>query len=228
MYFAMRFALAILAALLLAPGARGEIVVIDYEDLVEGALGDPLTHQGVTYRDLNTVSGVFPDGSTFDPQPDDQFIAEDATVFYNDFPSYGSPVHALTFGLAFVPGGNLTIGPLATVTMDLPQPAVSASLDLAYYENGVWGGIVYHLDAYDQGQLVASDSFVIADVEPRDNPAVATLQVSGAPFTELHLYATYEDSYSMPRGMIDDLTLDFVGPVPTENVSWGRVKRTWR
>jgi len=51
-------------------------------------------------------------------QPDNEFIAEDARLFYIDLPGYGSPAHALTFGIALVPGENLSIGPLSTATMD--------------------------------------------------------------------------------------------------------------
>mgnify|MGYP000864643416 CR=1 FL=1 len=211
----------------LAGTARAETIVIDYEDLAEGSLGDPLLHQGVTYHDLNTVSGVFPNGETFDPQPQDEFILENAGLFYNDFPGYGSPVNALTFGIAFIPGENLTIGALSTVTMDLPAPATSASLDLAYYENGVWGGIVYHLDALHEGQVVASDSFTISDNGGRDNPAASSLEVSGVLFDQLHLYATFGADYSMPRGMIDDLTITFSDGVPTVETRWGRMKESF-
>ncbi|MDM7916114.1 MAG: hypothetical protein QUU85_12735 [Candidatus Eisenbacteria bacterium] len=203
--------LALAAALSIVPLAGAETVVSDYEDLTEGGQGDPFTYQGVTYHDLNTVSGVFPDGSTFDPQPDDQFIIENAGVFYIDFPAYGSPVNALTFGIAWVPGENLTMGPLSTVTLDLDQPATEASLDLAYYENGPWGGIVFHFDALSQGQVVASDSFDISNLGGRDNPAIRTLAVSAGEITQLKLYATFGEEYSMPRAMIDDLTITYGG-----------------
>jgi hypothetical protein len=208
--------------------ALATTVVIDFEDLTEGPQGDPLTHMGVTYHDLNNVSGVFPDGSTFESQPGDEFIVENAGVFYADFPAYGSPVNALTFGIAYVPGDNLTIGPLSTVTMDLDAPASEASLDLAFYENGPWGGIEFHLDALNEGQVVASDSFVISDLGGRDNPAIATLSVAGANFTDLHLYATYGADYSMPRAMIDDLTLTRDEAVASATTTWGRVRSLYR
>jgi hypothetical protein len=208
--------------------ALAETLVIDYEDLIEGLQGDPLTHMGVTYSELNNVSGVFPSGEIFGPSPDDEFIVENAGLFYADFPSYGSPVNALTFGIAYVPGENLTLGPLSTVTIDLSTPAIAASLDLGYYENGPWGGIEYHLDALSSGQVVASDGFVISDLGGRDNPAVAILSVAGATFDRLHLYATYGSEYSMPRAIIDDLTLTFDGPTPTNESTWGRVKSMYR
>ncbi|HWN81217.1 MAG TPA: hypothetical protein VNM87_03905 [Candidatus Udaeobacter sp.] len=226
---AIRSTLVLIAALgMIGSSARAVTVVIDYEDLTEGMQGDPLTHMGVTYSELNNVSGVFPDGEIFGPQPEDQFVIEDAGLFYGDFPAYGSPVNSLTFGIAFVPGKNLTIGPLATVTMDLANPAIAASLDLGYYENGAWGGIVYHLDALFNGQVVATNNFVISNLGGRDNPAATTMSVSGALFDQLHLYATFGAEYSMPRGMIDDLTLTFDGATPVGESTWGKVKSLYR
>ena len=212
----------------LAPNALAVTVVIDYEDLTEGLQGDPLNHMGLTYSDLNNVSGVFPDGEIFDPSPADEFVIENAGLFYNDFPTYGSPVKALTFGIAFVPGDNLTIGPLSTVTIDLHAAVTAASLDLGFYENGPWGGIQYHLDALSGGQVVASDGFVISNLGGRDNPAIRTLSVSGGTFDKLHLYATFGGKYSMPRAMIDDLTLTFDGATPVERSTWGQVKEMFR
>ncbi len=228
MKLAATICFAFVAILATAPTALATTVVIDYEDLTEGPLGDPLTHVGVTYHDLNGVSGVFPDGSTFDPQPGDEFILENAGLFYTDFPDYGSPVNALTFGIAYIPGDNLTIGPLSTVTMDLAGPATEATLDLAYYENGPWGGIEFHLDAINGGQVVATTSFVISDLGGRDNPAIARLTVTGPAFTQLQLYATFGGEYSMPRAMIDDLTLNYEDSTPVTATTWGRVKQLYR
>jgi hypothetical protein len=220
--------LTIATALVSAPAVFATTVVIDYEDLTEGPQGDPLSHMGVTYHDLNNVSGVFPDGSTFGPQPDDEFIIENATDFYVDFPSYGSPINALTFGIAYVPGDNLTIGPLSTVTMDLDRPATEASFDLAFYENGPWGRIVFHLDGLSGGQVVAATTYTISDLGGRDNPQITTLSIAGPAFNQLHFYATYGQDYSMPRAMIDDLTLTYEEGTPVAATSWGRVKRLYR
>jgi hypothetical protein len=110
-----------IGALIFASAAFGA-TVHTYEDLAEGAYGETLSHNGVTYHDINQVSGVFPDGSTF--TPDDlqhESIVEQATLFYNDFPGYGSPVNALTFGWVYIPGDNLSIGPLASAWMDLDE-----------------------------------------------------------------------------------------------------------
>ncbi len=216
--------ISVLCAIALAVAAAGATTIVsDYESLAEGVLGNPVAVDGVTYHDLNTVAGVFPDGGTFDPQPDDQFIIEDAGLFYVDFPGYGSPVNAMTFGIAFVPGDNLTIGGLATVAMDLPSACTAAALDIAFYENGVWGGIVWHLDGLLGGTVVASTEFAIAGDSDRDDPTWTTLSIAGASFDQLHLYATYGADYSMPRGMIDNLTLelDTVATVPT---SWSSIK----
>lgn len=49
-----------------ASGAAAD-VFHDYEDLTEGFLGETFAYNGVTYRDANRVSGVFPDGATFGP-----------------------------------------------------------------------------------------------------------------------------------------------------------------
>src|SRR5262245_29677458 len=53
--------------------------VSNYDDLPEGFLGPSFTYEGVTYRDLNGVGGVFPDGSTWVPADvGDEFIIENA------------------------------------------------------------------------------------------------------------------------------------------------------
>jgi hypothetical protein len=187
--------------------ALAEDIVITYEDLDEGFKGETFTHMGVTYRDVNQVSGVFPSGETFGPQELEQVIVENATVVFWDFPDFGSPVNTLTFANAYIPGENCSIGRIASVTMDLPGQMSAASVQMVYYENGPWGGIVYHLDAKLNGVVVASDSFTIADGGGRDNPAMASLSVSAPAFDELHLYATFGDDYSMPRALLDNLTL---------------------
>ena len=197
---------AIIAGLLAVPAAA-TAQTIDFEDLAEGFYGTTFEHMGITYQDINQVSGVFPDGSTFGPQEFDELIIEDGTLFYNDFPSWGSPDKCLTFGSAFVPGDNLSIGRVSSVTMLLDAPATSVNMDIAYYENGPWGGIVFHLDAISAGQVVGSDTVTISDLGGRDNPTTDMLSITGVAFDELHLYATFGDQFSLPRIIIDDLTL---------------------
>jgi hypothetical protein len=182
--------------------------ISNYDDLIEGSLDTSTVYNGVSYHDVNGIGGVFPDGSTFTPEDvGDQLIIEDATDFYDVHPDYGSAPNSMTFGSAWVPGPNLTIGALVRVTMDLDAPASAASVDIGYYENGPWGGIEIHLDALDAGSVVASDVITIADGGGRDNDTIATLSVAGATFDSLKLYATYGDQPSAPRVMMDDLTL---------------------
>ena len=198
---------AALAALALTSAASAD-VFSDYEDLTEGFYGTAFTHNGVTYRDVNQVSGTFPDGSTF--VPDDlgpNVIVENAALFYNEFPDFGSPINVLTFGSALIDGDNLSLGALGSVWMDLDEVGTSASFDLAYYENGPWGGIEYRLDALRNGQVVATDSFVISDLGGRDNVAWRTMSVDGVEFDQLHVYAWLNGGYSGPRGIIDNLSI---------------------
>ena len=213
--------------LALAPLAASA-VVIDFDDLDEGFLGNPWSHMGVTMHSVNNVSGVFPSGDTFEPQLNQECIIETADLFYSEFPDFGSPSNALTFGTTYIPGENLSLGPLSTVTMDLENPANSLSLDIGFYENGPWGGIIYHLDAYYDGSVVASNSFTIAgnDPEDRDNPTFRNFAVSGAVFDQVILYATYGGDYSMPRALIDNLMIDT--PVSVNSKSLDSLKAMYK
>ena len=206
------------AASLFGASASAVISVSTYDDLPEGFLGETTSYNGVTYSNVNNVPGMFPDGSTFEAGDGinglgNNLIIENATLLYNDFPGYGSPNNSLTFGTSFIPGDNLSLGALSTVTMDLDDPADSAMVDLAYFENGPWGGIVLHLDAFSNGSLVDSDSFTLSDLGGRDNVAINTLSVGGGQFDSLQLYATFGASFSGPRVLIDNLTLNTV-PTP--------------
>lgn len=203
----------------LASLAQGQISITTYDDLGEGFYGQTLHHNGVTYSEVNNVFGVFPDGNTFEPGGGinglgDEIIVENATLLYNDFPGFGSGPNGLTFGSAFVPGDNLSLGAISTVTMTLDQVADFASVELAYFENGPWGGIVYHLDAYMGDALVGADEFTIADGGGRDNIAFSTLSVDGAQFDSLQFYATFGDDFTGPRVLLDNLTLNTV-PAPS-------------
>lgn len=210
----------VFACFLLAAGAAATgQVVTDFEDLAEGAYGIPFTHDGITFRDLNNVSGVFPSGEKFGPQLDDEVIIEDATFFYNDNPGWGSADKTLTFGIAYVPGDNLSLGRVSTVSMDLPETANAVSVDIAYYEDGPWGGIEYHLDAIRDGLVVGTDGFVLSDLGGRDTTGTRTLAISGVEFDELHLYATFGSEFSMPRVLLDDLTLTYVNAAPSLSIT---------
>ncbi len=199
------------AALFLAPTLVAQDLVLDFEDLDEGFHGIPFEHQGVTFSDLNSVSGVFPNGDTFGPQEFDECIIEDATLWYNDFPGWGSPVNVLTFGTAYIPGENLSLGRLSNVTLDLPQVANSVSFDLGYYENGPWGGIEFHVDAIARGEVVGSQSFMIKDGGGRDNGAAYSFMIDRVEFDQVKIYAMYGEDYSLPRAIIDNLSFNWNG-----------------
>jgi len=180
----------------------------DYENLAEGFYGETFSHEGVTFRDVNQVSGAYPDGMPFTPgEPGSENIIEEAVPWFDDFPGYGSRDNVLTFGRAFITGPNLSLGALASVWMDLDAPATSVSLDLGFYENGPWGGIEYILEAYSGGALVGSDSFIISDLGGRDNGAWRTMSIEGVEFDQLHLYGWLNGQYTVPRGIIDDLEI---------------------
>jgi hypothetical protein len=205
------FAIAGLVALTAVSGSA-QAVVHNYENLAEGFLGTTYAADGITYRDVNNVSGAYPDNEPFGPSDlGNQLIIEDATLFFNDFPGYGSADKVLTFGSAFVNGDNVSIGALASVYIDIAGGATSAAFDIAYYENGPWGNIEYHLDAIHNGSVVASDTFLLSDLGGRDNVAWQNMSVNGTTFETLHLYATLNGGYTAPRGMIDNLTIT---PVP--------------
>ncbi len=210
--------MAVAGAAFAAAPAMATVTVSTYDDLTEDHYGTSFHYNGVTYHSVNDQAGVFPSGDTFEGGDGinglgTQVIVENATLLYNDYPTWGSANNALTFGTSYVVGDNLSIGALSTVTMDLDEAADSASVEMAYYENGPWGGIVYHLDAFSGGSLVASDSFSISDLGGRDNIAFATLSVNGAVFDSLQLYATFGADYSGPRALLDNLTINTV-PAP--------------
>ncbi len=201
----------------IASAAAADISVSNYDDLSESFYGESFHYNGVTYSNVNNQAGVFPGGDTFEADGifglGHEVIVENAALLYNDFPGWGSANNALTFGTSFVVGDNLSLGALSTVDMTLDSVADFASVEMAYYENGPWGGIVYHLDALMGGSVVASDSFSISDLGGRDNIAFASLSVSGAQFDSLHMYATYGSEYSGPRALLDNLTINTV-PAP--------------
>lgn len=197
-----------------AGAATATTTVSHYDDLVEGFLGTGFTYNGVQYRDCNNVGGSFPDGSTFTAADvGDNFIIEESTYLFDAFPGWGSRENTLTFGTAYINGPNLSLGAFVTAWMDLPQVSNSISMQMAYYENGPWGGIVFHMDAYRNGGLVGSDSFTIANGGGRDNVTLGTLGVSGVEFDSCHIYATNGSDYSAPRLLVDDLSIT-AAPAP--------------
>lgn len=183
--------------------------VSTYDDLAEGFYDPPFHYDGVTYREVNDIAGVFPTGETFTPDiVGTTAVVERAVTFFPDYPGIGSAPNLLTFGPAYVNGDNFSIGPLARATMDLDDVADGVKMTLVYYQNGPWGGIELHLDAYRSGVLVGSDQLRIDDSNPgRDDMTTTAFEIGGVEFDQLKLYATWQGQPSAPRVMIDDLTL---------------------
>ncbi|HEY6545520.1 MAG TPA: hypothetical protein VIZ64_11540, partial [Dokdonella sp.] len=178
------------------------------DELAEGFKGTSMQHGGINWHEVNGIGGVFPDGSSFVPADvGDQLVIEDAGVFYADFPDFGSAPNTLTFGTSFVDGDNFSIGALVRASGGLEQPAQAVSMDLAYYENGPWGGIVVHLEGYERGALVASDSLTLAGEGDRDNPATSRLSISAPAIDAFKLHATFNGQPSAPRVMIDNVAV---------------------
>lgn len=186
----------------------------DYDDLPEGFVGTVMHSDGVTYRDLNGVAGVNPDGHAFAPgELGELFVIENATLLFDDFPAFGSAPNTLTFGNSYANGDNLSIGPLSSVRIDPDRPATAVRFEIAYYENGPWGGIEIRLEALRDGEIVGSDMLVIASDDPgHDNVATSTLAIEGAEFDALRLYATLDGVYTAPRVMIDNFEITRAAP----------------
>src|SRR5690606_38784668 len=64
--------------------------VSNYDDLAESEVGTPFSYHGITYRDINGIGGVFPDGSTFTPADvGEALYIDDAGYVFKDFPDFG-------------------------------------------------------------------------------------------------------------------------------------------
>jgi hypothetical protein len=181
--------------------------VSNYDDLSEGHYGETLTYHGVTYSEINGVAGSFPTGEVFEADyPGSNIVIENATLFYNDFPEWGSIPNVLTFGNAFINGDNLSLGGFSRATMTFEAPVSAVSFDMAFYENGPWGGIVFHLDGIRNGEVISSATYTISDLGGRDRVATSSLSISGGVYDSAKIYATWGKDYSAPRLIIDDLT----------------------
>jgi len=185
------------------------ITLSNYDAFAEGFLGATFADAGVTYREANEVDGAYPDGVPFAAgELGTDFIIENATILYLDFPQYGSAPNSLAFGNTYINGDNLSIGPLSSAWLDVDQVATAVSVDLAYYENGPWGGIEIALDAYRSGVIVGTDTLIVAGDDPgHDNVTTATLSIDTVEFDSLHLRAQLDGVYTAPRVMIDNLAI---------------------
>ncbi len=196
-----------LAVAALAGAASADIANFDSD--TEGFKGDTFTSGGITFFDLNTVSGLNPDGSNFVPgEYGTDLIVERAVALFNDFPGAVSSPNVLGFGTAFVPGDNLSINIFSTVSMTNGSVQDSASLDLIYFENGPWGAIEVFFDAMLGGSVVASDMLTVSDLGGRDNVTTAHLSIDGVQFDELRLYAQFGDgTNTVIAGVVDNVSI---------------------
>ncbi len=211
------------AVALMSVSAMADISVSTYDDLTEGFQTNDFNpsfhYNGVTYFDRNNVDGVQTDGVRFVgggagfDSLGDTVMVENATFFYDEFPTFGSRSNGLTFGRSFVPGDNLSISRLSTVSMALDTNADFASIEIGFMENGVWGGDVMHFEATLRGVVVDSVELVISNLGGRDNAAITTLSVGGGEFDTLRLFATLGDEFTAMPMILDNLTVNTV-PAP--------------
>jgi hypothetical protein len=202
------------AAMSLATAALAQSANFDAE--TEGFKGQTFTSTGIRFFDCNTVNGFYPgpEHEPFTPQDlGTNLIVEDATVVHDDFPTFVSAPNTLTFGLAYVPGTNASLGPLAAVSLQpaTPTPMSQAGFDIIYYENGPWGGIVVTVDALQNGQVVGTTSFTVSDLGGRDNPIAQRLSVSAASFDTVRITSRLNGDYTTLRALIDNVVLTPAG-----------------
>lgn len=212
-----RSVLALAASAALAPAAFGQFT--NFDSYAEGFYGPSSTFDGISVYDVNNVNGFFPDGEAF--TPDDvgtEVIIERSTLIYNDFPDWISPFNTLTFGSAFVPGDNLSLGALATATFSTGTLSSAASFNLIYLDEWVWDGIVVHLDALNRGDVVSSQSFTIVGQPKGERDIVDTklMEISGVEFDAFRIYATLGSDYTTFRALIDDVSFT---PVPAPGLA---------
>lgn len=181
----------------------------DFDAETEGFLGSSFTSGGITFFDINTNSGLNPDGSTFGPGDyGTDFIIERAVALANDFGAVSSP-NVLGFGRALVPGDNLSINLVTDFSMTTGSIENAASLDLFHFEGGPWEGIIVRLEASLGGSVVASDSYeILGNGGGRDYVKHTPLQVDGADFDTLTLYATFADgTNTVIAGVVDNVVI---------------------
>lgn len=188
-------------------GAQAQFANFDSE--TEGFKGPVFVSGGITFFDANNVSGFYPDGEPFDADDNGtDLIIENATFAADDFPTYLSHKNALTFGRAFIPGDNVSLGALATVSMTTGAVVPGVTLDMVFYENGPWGGIEVVLEGLSGGSVIGSTSFIVAGSDPngRDNPAGIHLSLGGGGFDAFRLSAHLHGEYTTIRALVDNVS----------------------
>lgn len=180
----------------------------NFDSEAEGFHGPSFTSGGITFFDSNNVSGFYPDGQPFTPDTlGTDLIVENSTVAVGDFAEFLSGPNTLTFGNAYIPGDNLSLGALATVSMTTGTVRTGATFDIVYYENGPWGGIEVVLEALNNGQVVASNSFIVPGSDGRDNPAGRHMAIGGVEFDTIRLSSHLNGEYTTLRAVIDNVVM---------------------
>lgn len=204
--FVFARAMTIVVAAGICAGAAGQSANFDMD--TEGFQGPSFASGGITFFDSNNVSGFYPDGQPFTPETlGTDLIVEDSTVAVGDFAEYLSAPNTLTFGNAYIPGSNLSLGALATVSMTAGVVRTNATFDILYYENGPWGGIEVRLEALRNGAVVASNSFIVPGSDGRDNPAAQHMAIGGVEFDTLRLSSHLNGDYTTLRAVIDNVVM---------------------
>lgn len=181
----------------------------DFDAATEGFKGTSTVIDGITFSDVNAVSGLNPDGSNFAPfDYGDQVVVEKADFLYFDFPGVVSPMNVLSFGGSFIAGSNLSINIVSTVSMDPGQTVNGVELDLLYFENGPWGAIEIHLDALDGAdQIVATETVVISNLGGRDGLTTHHFNLTAPAFESVRLHANFDNGVNTVfSGIVDNVT----------------------
>lgn len=202
----LRSGVACAAVLVTTAGAFAQSANFDLE--AEGFHGPSFASGGITFFNSNNVAGHYPDGQPFTADSlGNELIVEDSTFAVVDFPEFLSGPNALTFGNSYIPGPNLSLGALATVSMSVGHLVTGATFDILYYENGPWGGIEVRLEALNNGQVVASNSFVVPGSDGRDNPAGRHMAIGGVDFDTVRLSSHLNGDYTTLRAIVDNVQL---------------------
>lgn len=179
----------------------------DFDTETEGPLGISFNSGGINFVEANNVNGFYPDGTPFTPTDlGTDYILERSGLVWNDYPDFVSFPNTLTFGKAFVPGDNVTFGPLAIASMSAAGTFTQGGLDIIYLENGPWGGIEVTLEALSRGSVVGSDSFTVSDGGGRDNPAALHLSVAAPSFDTMRISATLNGEFTTVRALLDNVS----------------------
>ncbi len=218
---------AVLTIMALAAPAPAQFA--DFDDLAEGFYDQELTVGGIRFYDINNVDyrtpgeNGWPEPGEFVPYPPevlDEIVIENATVLEDVYPDSISVPNMLTWGIALVPGPNLSLGRLVTMTMETGKIETSVSFDVIFYDEPVWENIEVTLDALRGEQVVATQSFEVHlhDPEhPRGSIDFRRMSISGVEFDRVRVYAHYQETYTTLRGVIDNVEFGG-GGIPCDDV----------